>query len=132
MVEWLNKGLMAVWSPTGGQKQRHYHSALGLDMHTVELTVNTLSSGPITLERIQFSRQFFTDATCPCLAPSLSLPAKSRCSFAALSTYRGWENQPRSVARNSAIDSLQTVAGHARDDKHAPANTPVNNDDAIQ
>eukprot|EP00976_Prorocentrum_cordatum_P021029 427742-Prorocentrum_minimum.AAC.6 len=40
-------------------------SALGLDTVIVELTAKTLSSHLITLERIQFSRQFFIDVKCP-------------------------------------------------------------------
>ena len=42
-----------------------HHTAqcrVGLDTDTVELTVMTLASHLITLERIQFSRQFFTGA----------------------------------------------------------------------
>eukprot|EP00976_Prorocentrum_cordatum_P019111 388007-Prorocentrum_minimum.AAC.1 len=34
---------------------------VGFDTDTVELTVTTLSSRLVTLERIQFSRRFFTD-----------------------------------------------------------------------
>eukprot|EP00976_Prorocentrum_cordatum_P002050 41105-Prorocentrum_minimum.AAC.1 len=41
-------------------------TVLGLDTDTAELTVKTLSSHLVTLKRIQFSRQFFTDVECPC------------------------------------------------------------------
>eukprot|EP00976_Prorocentrum_cordatum_P024203 493007-Prorocentrum_minimum.AAC.1 len=41
---------------------------VGLDTYTVELTVKTLVSRLVTLERIRFSPQFFTDVTCPCRA----------------------------------------------------------------
>eukprot|EP00959_Pyramimonas_sp_CCMP1952_P438870 9188347-Pyramimonas_sp.AAC.1 len=43
--------------------------AVGLDTDTAELTVKTLSSHRVTLERIQFSRRFFADVECPCRAP---------------------------------------------------------------
>eukprot|EP00959_Pyramimonas_sp_CCMP1952_P421257 8824644-Pyramimonas_sp.AAC.1 len=42
---------------------------IGLDTDPAELTVKTLSSHLITLERIQFSRRFPTDDICPCRAP---------------------------------------------------------------
>eukprot|EP00959_Pyramimonas_sp_CCMP1952_P408975 8570700-Pyramimonas_sp.AAC.1 len=40
----------------------------GLDTDTVQWTVKTLLSRLVTLERIQFSRQLFTDVECPCRA----------------------------------------------------------------
>eukprot|EP00959_Pyramimonas_sp_CCMP1952_P299033 6254864-Pyramimonas_sp.AAC.2 len=42
--------------------------ATGLDTDTVELIAKTLLSHLVTLERIQFSHQLFTDAICPCRA----------------------------------------------------------------
>eukprot|EP00959_Pyramimonas_sp_CCMP1952_P134286 2809288-Pyramimonas_sp.AAC.1 len=41
---------------------------VGLDTDTFESTIRTLSSHLVPLERIPISRQFFTDAICPCRA----------------------------------------------------------------
>eukprot|EP00959_Pyramimonas_sp_CCMP1952_P209859 4390899-Pyramimonas_sp.AAC.1 len=53
----------------------------GLD---TDLTVETLLSRLVTLERIRFSRLFFTDTICPCQALPLS----------------GADNQPGTVEPN--------------------------------
>eukprot|EP00959_Pyramimonas_sp_CCMP1952_P219559 4590896-Pyramimonas_sp.AAC.1 len=45
----------------------------GLDTDTVELTAKTLLSHLVTLERIRFSRRFFTDAVLSSVEPCHSL-----------------------------------------------------------